>query len=426
MALGDALAPGTSDYLIMPKLALGLCSLALLWAGWRLGRAVSPLHGWAALAVACWYEFVQMGVHPLMEPLASAAIVPGAALLLTGSPGRRGVMLGAFLLAIGVVLRFHYGPAVAVIGLAALWGQWRARFWPMLVGGLVAGAISGAVDLWAGQIPFAWIVANVRFNIVHDVASQFGVTPATAYLGAYIDSWGWARIPIFLMILPAIRHHRALFWAAVLNLAVHSLIGHKEYRFVFLTTAIFILLSAIGTVDVLAWMRQRFAPRVPVWSVLAAIPLWVGASASLAATPPRNIGWTQFGATLELMAQAGRTPGACGVAVERRWFWFAGAHVTLRRDIPLYAEAAIDPAAAREGAVPNALPGYNLVIGPDRMQARLPREYRIVACRASGRERDFNAYADGARVCLFQRPGPCRGEGLENYRAQAVLERFGR
>jgi GPI mannosyltransferase 3 len=335
-------------------------------------------------------------------------------------------MLGAFLLATGVLLRFHYGPAVAVIALAALWGQWHARFVPMLVGGLIAAGISGAVDLWAGQLPFAWIIANVRFNIVHDVASQFGVTPPTAYLGGYIESWGWARIPIFLLILPAIRHHRALFWAAILNLAAHSLIGHKEYRFIFLTTAIFVLLSAIGTVDVLGWLRRRFAPRTPLWTALAAIPLWAGVSASLAATPPRNVGWTQFGATLGLMAEAGRTPGACGVAVERQWFWISGAHVMLRRDIPIYPEEAIDPAVARGGAVLNALPGYNLVIGPEPMKARLPGDYRIIACRASGRERDFSAYADGARVCLFQRPGPCPAEELENYRAQAVLERFGR
>jgi GPI mannosyltransferase 3 len=427
MALGGAAAPDSMAYMILPKLLMGLCSLAILWAGWRLGRAVSPLHGWVTLAVAAlWYEFALMGVRVLTEPLATAAIMAGGALLLVGQPNRRALMLGGFLLAIGVVLRFHYGPAVALIGLATLWGHWRERFVPMLIGGLGAATLSGAVDLWAGQIPFAWIVTNVRFNIVHDVASQFGVSPPTAYLGAYIESWGWARIPIFLAILPAIRRHRVLFWTALVNLGVHSLIGHKEYRFVYLTTTIFILLSAIGTVEIGKWLLSRLAPRAPQWAVLALIPAWMATSASLGATGPRVVGWDQFGATMGLMAKAGQMPGSCGVAVELTWIWTSGSYAALHRNVPIYLEAAIDPAVQRGGTPLAALAGYNRVIGPETLGPLLPPGYRVAECRASGRERDLAAYADGARVCLFQRPGPCSAAGLERHRVQAVIERYDR
>jgi hypothetical protein len=426
MALGDAAAPGTMAYMILPKLLMGICSLSILWAGWRFGRAISPLHGWVTLGVAAlWYEFVFMGARTLTEPTATAAILPAAALLLLGRPSRRALMLGGFLLALGVVLRFHYGPAVALIALAALWGHWRDRFVPLLIGGLIAAAVSAAVDVWAGQIPFAWIVTNVRFNIVHDVASQFGVMPPAAYLGAYIDSWGWARVFVLLSILPAIRHHRLLFWVALVNLGLHSLIGHKEYRFVYLTTTIFILLSAIGTVEILKWVLARFAPRMPQWSVLALIPIWAVTSASLAATPPRVVGWDNLGATMSLMAQAGRMPNSCGVAVELVWFWTSGSYVTLRRNVPLYLEAGIDPAVNRATPLA-ALPGYTSIIGPETLKPLLPKEYRTVECRESGKERALNAYASGARVCLFHRPGPCNPSGLDRHRAQAVIERYNR
>ena len=427
MALGDAAAPDSLAYMILPKLLVALGSLSVLWAGWHLGRAISPLHGWVAVVVAAvWYEFVFMGARTLTEPLATAAIVPAAALLLVGSPTRRVIILAGFLLGIGVVLRFHYAPAVAVIALAALWGQWRLRFVPLVIGGVAALAVSAAVDLWAGQIPFAWIVTNVRFNIVDDVASQFGVTPPLAYLGEYIISWGPARILILLSILPAVRHHRALFWAALVNLAVHSLIGHKEYRFIHLTTTIFILLSAVGTVEVALWLRRRLAPRAPQWVVLALIPLWAAASAALAATPPRATGWTQFNASMALMARAGDMPGSCGVAFERTWFWTSGGYVTLRRNVPIYLEAGIDPAVQRGGTPLAALPGYNSVIGPASLKPLLPGDYRTVQCLKPGRETDFSAYAGGSGVCLFHRPGPCDHTGLERHRVQPVLERFGR
>lgn len=424
MAMGDAAAPGSMAYMVLPKLFMAACSLSILWAGWRFGRAVSPLHGWVTVAVAAlWYEFVFMGVRPLTEPLAVAAIMPGAALVLLGKPSQRALIVGGFLLATGLVLRFHYGPAIALIGVAAMWGHWRERIVPLLIGGLAVAAVSAAVDLWAGQIPFAWIVTNVRFNIVHDVASQFGVSPPTAYLGAYLDSWGWARVLIFLSILPAIRHHRVLFWAALVNLGVHSLIGHKEYRFIFLTTTIFILLSAIGTVEIAKWLLTRFAPQ---WSVLVLVPLWAAASASLAATPPRVVGWDQFGASMTLMAKAGRMPNSCGVGIERVWFWTSGSYVTLRRSVPIYLEAGIDPAVNRAGTPLVALPGYNRLIGPETLKSALPKDYSVAECRATGRERALNAYADGGRICLFQRPGVCNPAGLEQHRAQAVLERYKR
>ena len=67
--------------------------------------------------------------------------------------------------------------------------------------------------------------------------------------------WAWwpATIPLLLAVVPAAKRYPALFWAAVVNLGVHMLIGHKEYRFVWLSVELLLLLAALGSAE---WGRR--------------------------------------------------------------------------------------------------------------------------------------------------------------------------
>src|SRR3546814_9404005 len=66
---------------------------------------------------------------------------------------------------------------------------------------------------------------------------------------------------------------------AVVHLLFHSLIGHKEYRFVLLTAALLVILAAIGTADLL-----RRVPRGRLMIAAAGVmAVWAGGSAALAA-----------------------------------------------------------------------------------------------------------------------------------------------
>ncbi len=427
MKLGGVLAPDSIAYFYWPKLLVAACSLSMLWAGWRLGRAISEIHGWTAMFVAAfWYEFIFFGSHAITEPVAVAAILPAAALLLTGQPSRRDLVIAGFLLGIGVILRFHYGPAVAMIGILALWGHVRERLLYLLIGGLLAAALSAGIDLWFGQFPFGWIVTNFQFNVLHDVASQYGVSPVYAYIQDYVRYWGLAFIPMFLCILPAIKYYRGLFWVAVLNVVIHSLIAHKEYRFIFLTTAIFLLLAAIGAAEIAKWVRQRLAPTVPSWAALAVIPLWLGTSATLASTGPRNDMWSYFNTSMSMVSKAGRLPGTCGFAFEYTEFWTSGAFVTLHRNVPFFLERGLGLAARKSGEPLNATAGYNTLVALETLGPLLPKGYKKIACRAMGIEKTFPIYAPGtAKICVFQRSGPCDAKGLERFQSQYILEEFG-
>ncbi len=425
MALGSAVAPDTTAYIVLPRMMMAVCSLSILWAGWRLGRSISVMHGLVAATVAAtWFEFVYMGTRTLTEPLAVAAILPAAAILLDKDSGRRQVMLAGALFSLGCILRFHYGPTIGLIVLLGVWRHWE-RLGPLIAGGIAVAGVSAAVDLWAGQIPFEWVVTNFRFNIVHDVASRFGVFPPLAYVGDYIIQWGWAGPLIILCILPAIQHHRALFWLAILNLILHSLIGHKEYRFIFLTSTIFILLAAIGSVEIARWIKERYRPQASGLILLAPIPFWIITSAALAATPPRAQRWTQLNASMALTHRAGQLPDTCGFAFAVKEFWTSGSYSALHRNVPFYLEPGIDPAPGRASNRLEASKAYNSLVGSETLKSRLSPTYQIVECRATGMEATLPAYAKRARICLFHRPGPCQAKGAEQWQAQKMIESFG-
>jgi hypothetical protein len=98
----------------------------------------------AALVAAIWFELVYFAPHTLSEPLATALIVP-AALLLTGGPSQKRLVIGGGLLALAFVWRFQYAPAMAVFALGACWRQWRNAI-PLVVGGLAVLLLAAMVD----------------------------------------------------------------------------------------------------------------------------------------------------------------------------------------------------------------------------------------------------------------------------------------
>jgi phosphatidylinositol glycan class B len=117
------------------------------------------------------------------------------------------------------------------------------------------------------------------------------------------------------------RRYPALFWAAVVNLAVHMAIPHKEYRFVLLTTGLLILLEAIGTGDVIAAAQRRWPSTPNATWVGAALSLWIVASAIFAFSGNIEGRWRPNAPMMEVMDDARRLPDLCGIGAYRIKFW---------------------------------------------------------------------------------------------------------
>jgi hypothetical protein len=382
MWIGHALAPMSMLDIILPRLVCVILSLGAVLGAAGLGFRVSRLHGLITVFVtAIWYELVYFGPRTLSEPIATAFFL-AAAWLLLGERTRQRTMIGGLLLGLCVVVRFQYAPAVLVLAIGAAGLKWRD--WAYLAaGGAVALLASAAADLAAGATPFAWIVRNVTLNLVANRSARFGVSPAYGYLTIIVALWGWAVIPILACAILGARRYPVLMVAALVNLAVHSAIPHKEYRFILLTTAILVVLAALGTADILRRYRNPRAPLLLAggWFVLS---IACGALGSSAAQ------WGQNAKLIAAWRTAGAAPRVCGVGIYRVSEALVASYTLYRRDTPIYQ---YDDSEARAAHASRA---FNVAIAPWNRGDELSG-YRLIGCGDSKR-RNFCAYA---------RPGNC-------------------
>jgi len=412
MALGEALAPDGTLYRTLPALAMIAASLVVPWSGWRLGRGQSLAHAAiAALVGATWSEFVYFAPHSLSENASIACALPAAALLV-GRRHRRDVFAAGLLLGVATLLRFQLAPALAVL---AMFGCARdpARWRGLIAGGLVAAAIGSLVDLAHGAVPFAWLVENLRQNLLDGRAAQYGTSGPFGYVTWFEHVWGWWLLAIVPLVRIGMRRVPALGWAGIVNLLVHSLIAHKEYRFVEFSAVAFVLVAAIGSVDVAAWLGARLrASRAAL--ALAAVG-WLAASAAVATTPAMRDNWTRAADKLAITAMLRDDPALCGVALLTdlgEWGGYSDLHRRVPigyfdRNDPLLRGTALATALRRESG------GYNRIVATPADAARLPAGYRARACV-------------GGTVCLFARAGGCRADPASPFAIQTVMVRIDR
>jgi hypothetical protein len=402
MRLGDALGPDGSLYLLLPRTLAALSSLAIVWAAYALGRRLSVTHAIvAAFVVAVWFEFILYAAHSLTESLSFSAFMVGAVL---ASDARRStpLLIGAGLaFGLAAIFRFQHIPAIAAFVLAS---RLPLRLWlPIIAGAAIAAGASAAVDLYAGQAPFGWLIANIGSNFLAGKADQFGTSPLLAYLGETLHRWGLWLLPILLLAVRGARFDRPLMWAALANLAFHMAIPHKEYRFIFLTISIVVILAGLGTGDMLIAMRKRWAAiPLPILAA-AALSIWLGASVMQALSPVVAGDWKAYSPLPEALAKTRRVGNLCGVVVYRTGFWTGASYAMLHRKVPLYLVAPpdmkgvdADPPAGLSAMASAA----NVIIAQPGDRGDVGPRYRATSCHQS-------TSTDSATVCVFVRPGGC-------------------
>ncbi len=414
MRAGDWLAPGGTLYLLLPKLAVASLSLLILPAAYGLGARLSRAHALAALAVAAfWYEFVYFGAHVLTEAVSVSLILPGAALLLPRPQQPRLLVVAGALLALGAILRFHYAPALLVLVLLSC-GLDLRRWLLLAAGGMLALLIGASVDLAMGAAPFGWLFQNIHQNIVANRSAGFGVSDPLEFGRMYVEAWGIWLVPMLLFVLPVIERYRPLFWMAIANLVLHSAIGHKEYRFVLLTTAVLVILAAIGSVEWLRRLGKRLPERGARLAPIALILVWGGVSAALAAREGTRPRWTAFSAPFEAAQSLRHEPKLCGAALLGMPYWETGGYAYLHRRVPLYL---VDPAD-----LPRSSAAFDAIIAP--AGAAVPSGYRQRSCHGDAGAGPGSGHLHGSgRVCTFIRPGGCNGGAAADLRLDRLLRR---
>jgi hypothetical protein len=246
-----------SVYIPLLKCVFAVLSVAVVYASYAIGRNVfCELTGRiAAIFAVVWYELLYSSTLPTPEVLGGYTFLVAIALW-TGSPSKlRAVVLG-LLLGLSVALRFHYSVPAAALGVLILanWG-WRSGLRVSISGALVLG-LAGLLDAWTWGIPFVSFYNSVVFNVLHGVANVFGTKPLLWY--PYKLTQFSAGLHLIAIVCGVLNWQRS--WPILLLIACvvvpHSLIAHKEYRFIFLAIPLFLILLANGTVQAMSWLRS--------------------------------------------------------------------------------------------------------------------------------------------------------------------------
>lgn len=405
--LGERLAPDSLTAMLLARWTFVGLTLLALPAAWKLGVLSGRTQALIALLVAAvWYESVLYSTLLLSEVLATGLLACAAALLLGDERSRALLRWAGLLLGLGVVVRLQYAPFAAVLALLALRTDWKA--WGQLVlGGLGAAAIGAISDLAMGRWPFEWIWVNFAYNIGESRAARFGENGPFDYLKWLAIQLGPGAPLIVAAALAAPRRYRPVLWALAANIAFHSLITHKEYRFVWLSTFLLLIVAAIGSVTVAERLRAARGKMLgPAWLILLGGG-WIALSMA-AEQLSGGAGAVRGGAPIPRVVQdLARSGGACGIAMPNQW----RAHLVpalLPRQAPLY----IAPAAvmAQGQPLPPALTeAANALVFAERPTGA--EGYAQVRCESNG----------VIKACLFVRPGPCRPSREWSY--QAALER---
>ncbi len=377
-------------------------SLAVVLAAFAIGSVQSRTAGLlAAFAVAIWPDVVGMSSHVLSENLAAIAAISGCALATrAANKPERGAALPIFagmLLGLGFLFRFQTAAFSGVFVIALAWTNWR--LWRHLItGGIVALAIGAISDLVAGQVPFLWVWQNFHHNVIVGRAARYGLDPLYYYPWQLIlRSHGMMAI-VFVLALFAPRKMRPLLLACLAELVALSLIGHKEMRFVFLSTTGLVILGAVGA----ARLFEIFpvTARLPRWTLAVVFGLMAAV-----AYGPGGIAAQRGDSVLSRLAyKAARDPQVCGIAMVDQNFWHT-AYAYLGRPVPIYAVSPF-----RNGERPKEMQAAaNAYVANDREPTL--KGYQKADCRQG----------ENARYCLWRRTGSCDPAAAERYEVQNML-----
>ncbi|MBI5496083.1 MAG: glycosyltransferase family 39 protein [Deltaproteobacteria bacterium] len=237
--------------------ALGAWSLLSVVFTYRLARihlseAVSVVAAWL---VAVQFMMPHVSTQALVESAAAPPMVAGLWLferMRTAAHPRvaDGVAAGACL-GLAALFRFHVGLVFVVAVVLAARQHNRSRLiLSLCAGGVLPALLQGFVDLHTQGGFFVVLFRYVDYQL--QWANSYGVMPWHVFLAFFVGlTFPPLTAAIWRGMLDAARGMVTLTSALVVFAVVHSLVGHKEERFMFTVLPLFMVLLAAGLVD--AW-----------------------------------------------------------------------------------------------------------------------------------------------------------------------------
>lgn len=370
--------------LILSVASMSIVVTAFFWARRLSGLGAGVL---AALMASVWFEFLYFSAKPLTAVIAAAVLFPAAYLLCAKpNPSVKACLWGGALLGFAFALRFHVAPMIFVIGLVHLirtpWKKW----WPSLTAAALMVLASGLLDWATWGAPFQSIWLNFFINVFEGKAAVYGTQPLVWYFALYTNEWTGFTIPMLALLLIGARRSPVLFMVPLALVLALSLIGHKEYRFVYPTLPFILTLVSVGVADIfglatrtLGVSRRRMAFMITCVAIaLTSITLLVhdGNRAKFVAQAHH----------IAAFAKAGEVEGMCGFAVAHLGWGETPGYSGLGRTVPMYLFETIAEADTVNTA-------FNVIVHRDRPWPKPQLPFKSLGCH------------DG--ICVAARPGNC-------------------
>jgi phosphatidylinositol glycan class B len=393
---------GPDYYLPLIAIACGALAAAPVVCCFQWCRRSFGLTGGliGGLVVAVAPELVYFGARTLSEVITAHLLVIAVYLVFPGYrvESRRRLFAAGVLLGLVCLVRVQLAPAVAVIALWPASGAWPARRAALLTGALTIVLCGAALDWVTLGEPLASIWRYIGYNLYYGVSSDFGTEPWNYYLLGELGLWRGAMIFLLLAAGLGARRMPVLLAATVVIIVSHSVIAHKEYRFLYPAILTFTILAGIGMAQLALWMEQSLGRRgldrriAAAASSIIVLVYWGNFSFHVWTGSVMTALRYRMHDHLLAASFAGHMPGLCGIGMYgeqgRDWVKYGG-YTYLNRPVPIFW-----PEDRRELVA--AAPAFNTLF----YTMSPPRELGFKAIRCFG------------RVCVAHRSGRCDAQPM--------------
>ncbi len=284
-------------------------------------------------------------------------------------------------LGIAASLRIQLIPAIAFAVIYFCYRRWRSRT-PAILAGLSLPILAfGLVDKLTLSYPWQSFVRYFQVNVTEGRSLRYGTLPWYAYLEIALILLG----PVVLFLWHGARSSPFLAIFVLIVIASHSLLSHKEIRFIYPILPLCITLGAIGFVESVAQIKaQNKLPEFSKSVVAVGLLIFVASSALLAFF---SSSWLTARSVQFAFNRLSLDSTLCGVGLYEVDWLNIGGYAHLHRDVPIVFVFAGDSAgfARTEGS-------FNALLAPDGV-AGLPASFKKSDC--------LNG------TCIYRRDGAC-------------------
>jgi GPI mannosyltransferase 3 len=405
MSLTAWIREGSSGYITgiiiyQCLLSLSVIVVAFLWAYRTVGLFTAFI---TAGLCSVWFELVYFAPKALTEVVAAHLLLPGLYLGIYGKsfqPQTR-LFLAGCLCGFALGLRIHLFPAIVLATAYICRKDWQRKWLPMMAGILGSLLVFGVVDAFTWSYPFQSLWKNIWVNVVEEKSHYYGVSPWYGYLELLINSWHFAAVPIIFLSIIGARKSPILAWLVVVIILSHSLLAHKEYRFIYPALPMAMILTGLGTADLFTLLHSRWlSSQGRVLSVLLCLFLWASIS-GIQAHRSQTINWDKYSGYLQTFQKLSTEKTVCGVGLwEHPWF-FSGGYTHLHQDVPL----------------------FTIYKKKDFEQFHNNFNYLVAKSYSLLPDPNYVRQECSGKVCSYKRPGSCTQ--INGYHINKVLQQKG-